>query len=338
LRNFWPRDEGGSDKGRRLRGMSRPVPRKQLFEMSLIPWQVLPQTMANLPMDRNPGSHLREVFQKLFVIFPLPPTRQDRQAAEVGPVTGQQPTDDGRVPDEMPHRFARYLLLSETTEATSGQGGVYFTLAAGSARDDLLRGRWTEASTKMVEARDQVTFQRHLAADTPDLGRQLAQWCDDAVAAQAAFNRAAANAGDQAALDTAKLRLATLWTGDPNLLTDNGKRGTYRLPVWLVALMGAASRPMGAEAIYLLALTKHELAVRTGEKKDWETANDWWKTFLEEHPGDPRTIAARELRAEALIALGDKAAALEMLRDLSGNLPNLQETGRLYRAKIISGQ
>jgi hypothetical protein len=100
----------------------------------------------------------------------------------------------------------------------------------------------------------------------------------------------------------------------------------------------------------LLALSKQEKAERIQARLDagakaanqrkeardaWETAEHWWKAYLEDYPSGPAAAAARLGYARALAELGQPEQARALLRDLGGKLSPLDETGRLYRAKHL---
>jgi hypothetical protein len=116
--------------------------------------------------------------------------------------------------------------------------------------------------------------------------------------------------------------------------------------------LGLAADPMGAEATYLLALSKHEKAERLQARLDaltaskpqgqvkecreaWETAANWWKTYLDDYRTGSAAPAVRLAYARALEALGKPEQAREVLRNLAGRLSPLEETARLYRAQQL---
>ena len=118
----------------------------------------------------------------------------------------------------------------------------------------------------------------------------------------------------------------------------------------MALLQVAAAEPMLERVVYLLALCKQEQAERLQVKQDqagrlnksalpsettaaWKTASSWWKTYLEAHASSLAAPAARRLHARALEALGDRAAAVSLLENLSGVSDDLEKTARLYLAK-----
>ena len=46
-------------------------------------------------------------------------------------------------------------------------------------------------------------------------------------------------------------------------------------------LGNAASKPLGAEVIYLMALCVHERAERSQTPEQWKNAAEWWQRFLD---------------------------------------------------------
>src|SRR5581483_2102859 len=103
-------------------------------------------------------------------------------------------------------------------------------------------------------------------------------------------------------------------------------------------LIGRSADIRAAEVRYLLALSKHEQAERaqarmearrkagkppTAEeekalREDWQTAARWWEEYTSEHGTLPAAPSARLWAAHARQALGDNAAAIALLEDLSG--------------------
>jgi hypothetical protein len=354
LRDFMPPSEGGTDQ----------FGRKEQAEGELFPLNALPVTLRN-PIYQSAGlvQRLIKVYIRLFVQFPLPAPR-NVQIQENHNLFGI-----GKDPDphsgDLIHRFVTSFLVP--TMDSAGPPDVYYGLAPKSARDDILRGRFDDATSKLVEALDQVRYQKALGSNTPGMNRELRQWCEEAVAAQAALQRAdreatrSQNAKAADELAAARQRLNRLWLGDQNLALiaeEEGKTPQERkgvplvLPLQLRVILRAAAGPMEAEATYWLALCKHEQAeliqgklgraggskpsadIEAG-KKAWKTAADWWNTYLEEHPKGSGAAAARLNEARALEMLNDREKAGALLKNPAGLTP-LEETGRLYRAKLLA--
>jgi hypothetical protein len=358
LRHFLPPSEGGIDQN--------PPGRTRLFlaEFELTPWRALPQEIFGPPYsEANLVKGLRYAFGELFAQFPLPPPRNLQLQKDHSPVgIGKDPEKNQ---SNVQERFEQYLrdpvvpyLAVTGTQTLLDQLSVHHSLKSNSPRDDLLRGRWDEATTKLVEVVDQVRFQKSRFQSEPDLAAKMRRWFEDAVAAQAELQKAVRGEGD---LDRVRLKLTVLWLGDvkpaPAEIDETGKPqpsrpASHRNPPWLTFVLGLAADPMGAEATYLLALTKHEKAERAQARLDalpgsqhpdrikdcreaWETAANWWKRYLEEYPTGSGAAAARLGYARTLEALHQPDQARELLRNLTGNLSPLDETARLYRAKAL---
>jgi hypothetical protein len=355
LRHFLPASEGGIDQ-------SRP-PRKVLAENELIPWTALDalKDRAGRPMIRYAPykdaflvQRLHVVFAQLFVQFPLPAPRNLQLQDKNNPVgIGKEP---GQNREDMMGRFVQALVVP-SKPISMDQLPIHFALAAKTPRDDLLRGRWDEATTRLVEGLDQVRFQKTLFLNDPEVMNKMRRWVDNAVAAQAETQRAR-EGGDR---EQAEKKLGALWVGDLSQepVPEAGAEKPQppdpparRSPPWLPYVLGTTADPLGAEATYLLALCKHDKAERAqarvdalagtkpaGQAKDsreaWETAANWWRTYFNEYPAGPQAGAARLAYARALEALGHREQAREVLSNLTDRLSPLDETGRLYRAKAL---
>ena len=349
LRRFLPPGQGGTDPSNRM----------EQAEGQLIPWGALPTKAFQPPFESaRLVVYLREAFQKLFVAFPLPEPRNQPLQEKDSPVGIARDPDKTR--QDVAPRFVQAFLDPKTRALEAPASMVHFSQAPRSPRDDLLRGRFDDATRKLVEVQEQVRYQKDLAQSDPDLNQKMEQWFVEAVKAQADLQRARRqNPPNPGELEAAEKRLGELWLGAGNLPpTVEGEerrpvRGPVRrFPVWLVFVLGRAADPMGAEATYLLALAKHERAERaqarlartapgkTGrEERDakaaWRTAEALWGTYLENYPNAPGAAAARQWRARALEALGDSGGAVGLLENLAGRMSPLEETGRLYRAKQL---
>jgi hypothetical protein len=289
------------------------------------------------------------------VLFPLPAPRNLQIQDRNNPVgVGKE---KGRERDDLTQSFVQYLVVPEKSYGME-QVPIHYVLSPKTPRDDVLRGRWDEATGKLVEALDQVRFQKGLAESDPDLPRKIGQWFRDVVAADADLLRATKDGVD---LERAQARLAALWVGGIQLAPaepDNrdkppaAKLMPARLPTWLPAVLGWAADPMGADATYLLALAKQEKAERNQARLEalagkstpaqakesreaWETASNWWRTYLNDYPSGIEAAAARLGYARTLEALDRRAQAHEVLSDLAGNMSPLDETARLHRAKLL---
>lgn len=211
----------------------------------------------------------------------------------------------------------------------------------GHARDLVLHGRLSEATTQLVEIRDQArTGKKAREIPLAKLEQQVADWCVDARDSYAQLLRAERGEGGPDGLSKAKSSLDGLWK--------------TALPVQTLIRLAAAD-PQDALATYQLALSKHEDAVRaqlraestrTGNanlasadaaraQEAWRSTAGWWETYLEDHPTQPQAVQARRLRAEALAASGDTAGAVTLLQDDRGEIPALQKLGRALRMRQL---
>ena len=351
LRSFLPPTEGGVD-------VSNPghSGRKVRAEYGLIPYRGLPKAIEKIgpavqagPVQLvNPGWIM---FARLFMEFPVPTLRRDydQQNAQRPDKLMErrrhgddpQKSEDDR--QDLRKRLIDYLLTS-SSPGRSEQSSEPFWLAAHSSRDDILRGRYSEdgAATKLIESLEQVNVQRGLARSRPDLDEQVARWGEGVLAVVQELS------GNLNPSPQTLARWNVLWTGTPEGAGDAGGPPLVvdRLPPWLLAVLGAAADPLGEEATYLLALCMHEKAERSqvrfgrGQKNEspaaaWETATEWWQLYLKDYSKRPGAAAARLWLARAREALNDRAGAVRLLQDLSGNLTPLEETARLYRARLL---
>ncbi len=343
LRAFLPPTEGGVDT----------ADRKLRAERDLIPFAALPEAIRNIP-SRAIGQmqviNLGQVaFARLFMDFPVPTLRKDydqqntqrpdqlMQRRRQGQDT--QKTQDDR--EDLRKRIVDYLMTS-LSRVQGEQFPEPFWLAPHSSRDDILRGRYAEdgAATKLVESLEQVNAQKGMARSEPNLDQQVKRWGAEALTV---LREMAANPSPQALA-----RWNALWTGRPAAADDTGSPtlSSGKLPPWLLAVLAAAADPLGEEATYLLALCMHEKAERSqvrferGQKNEspaaaWETAAEWWQQYLDKYPNRPRAAAARLWLARARAARNDRQGAINLLQNLSGKLSPLEETARLYQARLL---
>jgi hypothetical protein len=380
LRQFLPPDEeGGCDKVhpinlQALRGYAGPqdtgeigIHQKGLFELELIPWSDLPEPIRNLPSRINPGLQLRDLYARVFVTVPLPPPPTDRAFQVTGPGGMHLVPERSMSQADILQRI-EYYFMGQGAQQNRTSSPLHFSMSSGSPRDDLLRGRFDDATAKLVETLDQVHFQKSLIAGDADVPQKLAKWCErarrafaDLLAAERMAERSR-SAASQADVEAARKALGAVWNegiSPASLNQSGGPDGATvradprdRLPLWLRAVLAAAAEPLGAEATYQLALCKHDQAERLrrpGDNKGkgaaaeakvyreaWSAAGDWWRTYLEQYPTGPASAEARRGRAQALAALGDRETAAALLRDLTGTASPLEQLGRLYQARQLT--
>jgi hypothetical protein len=269
------------------------------------------------------------------------------------------PTEDGGVDKEQRSRKLSQLLIplgnfpNELRE--KGQISLIllqrfstpfidFHMAADQPRDLELRGRFNEASSQLTSLRQEILKQRKRFADSPDLVSDVRGALRVLIDAQAELQRleqqAKNNPGD-ANLQEARDRMDKIW-----------KQGLATLDIYL---QGHAAGPRGVEVNYQLALCKHEQAERSqlrldeikrigknpspGEveevRQSWQNAAEWWTTFAQEYGDSLPAAAARLPAAHARLMLGERDAAIELLKDTSGKLTDVEKAGRLFLARQL---
>jgi hypothetical protein len=214
-------------------------------------------------------------------------------------------------------------------------------------RDLVLRGHFREASRSLTATRQEAIKQAARLKSTVDIKEIVQKVLARLIEAQAQLQIAQRNAGQSAANNPAvqqaqATRDAAFKEAQP----------------WLDILIdGHAARPLGEEVNYQLALAKHEQAERLQLRADeavrlkkppeldpvdpqsaWQNAKDWWGTYLQEYADAPTIPSARVHAARARLRVGERDAALELLRDVSdtfGKLTDLEKLGHLYLARQV---
>jgi hypothetical protein len=310
-----PPEEGGKDRA--------PPGQRRIdrYRAGQVPWQRLPPFLLELP--GQPGDRLRGAFGRL-VTLPQEPggpaqLKQGRQfeeslkeaAREMDPALREQ-----GMRDQMQKQAARQ------GEATGP-----------SLRELVVRGQYPEAADTLVELRQRLQATLNRVGNGQDLEAKAKAWCDqtrtllaDALRAESAARRDPGGAAYEAAM-TARTRLAE---------HEKNRKDVSQYVEWL------GSQPLRAESTYLLALCKHEQAQRQQARGGasaataWQTAQEWWTTFLSNHAGSELAPAARLNLARALDAGGKGAVAAAEYRKLIGeNLDPLEKIGSLYRASVL---
>jgi hypothetical protein len=207
-------------------------------------------------------------------------------------------------------------------------------------RDALLRGHFNEASRVLTTMRKDTMDQKARAEGIPDLMARVGEALRPILEAQAKLQPA------ERQRDANKDELRAI--------RDNALREGRG---WLdILIEGAASIPLGQEVNYQLALAKHEQAERlqlrvefpnraektaVGDadeaRKAWLNAADWWTTYLREYPDAPASSSARFNACHARLMLGERDAALDLLRDHS-KLTALEKVGRITRTRQLEKQ
>jgi len=214
-------------------------------------------------------------------------------------------------------------------------------------RDNVLRGRFTEASRALTNCRHDLKKQKERLHATPNLLAQVDEAVRDIINAEGQLQRFQREAGAGAAQSPAGQQLQKqreeVW-----------KKGLNTIDV---LIEGTAAVPLGLEVNFLLALAMHEQAERLQLRVDdaaragkpaagaeetrracrsaWQNAADWWSTYLEEYADAPTAPAARFHASRAHRMLGEREAAIGLLRDVSGKLTDLEKVAHLYLARQL---
>jgi hypothetical protein len=224
--------------------------------------------------------------------------------------------------------------LGEQLHTRFAQPFIVAALAPGQPRDLLLRGRFAEATRKLVEEQEEywpVVQRRRASAE--GLDRRVQEWVLRALSAYAAQLRAR-DSHDAAGLAAANEQVAELWKAAEPITT---------------LLQGAMAGPRSAELVYQLGLCKHEQAERlqarlallgaaadkaeaTRAQGAWKDALRWWRAYAEDHPRGPAAAAACRLRGRAQLMLGDRAAAAATWSAAPDDMTELEKVACLYLA------
>jgi len=310
LRSFLPKAQGGTDDGRRL----------QESLAALVPFQYLPKLVLQLPGE--PGKRLQAIYANPFIAFSTSPHMPREQMAAWLPGLIEQVDGEKKTPE--------------------------WIMRGRLPRDMVLRGKLNEATDLLVALLREMQRQTALL-QTPGLEEQAREWGSRALETYSALIQAKAQQ-NKARVAVGGLSLAEA-TEKENDLWKKSK------PV-MELVQGAAAIPMSDEITYQLAACKHEQAEQAQVKLDsarrngksvsanekaaandsWKAAISWWQTYLDEHPASSSAPAARRMRARALEAIGERAEAIALLEDLSGNIPPIDKTGRLYLAKQLKSR
>ena len=102
--------------------------------------------------------------------------------------------------------------------------------------------------------------------------------------------------------------------------------------VW--ALLALSARPDSGEPFFTGAFAddyddQDTLATSLYEQQQWEQAARAWGELLERYPNDPRAIDASFFRGEALLQLGQLAAALEQFETAEQRWPASRHAAQL---------
>jgi hypothetical protein len=323
LRLFLPLEEGGVDK-------SSPSLRQQA-RMQLIPWNLLPDVIMNMPGDI--GSRLRSLYADPFYTFFVESKVSKTQLQTWMPGLVNTPTrGSANQPEEGP---------AKSKEAET-------VLRGRLPRELMLRGRFDEAGAILSTMEGELRRQRQEMRSQPDLLAKVRAWGAQAIDFYGSILRAESASG------AGKGKAAPIRLNPDEVREREVKLMEDARPVQIL-IQGTAAGPLSGEVTYFLALCKQEQAERLQThidfqanrakaaksneiktaQKSWESAAGWWNTYLNSEFPLSTPGAARTNLARARFCLGDKTGARTLLEDLAGELTPLEKTGRLYQAKQI---
>jgi hypothetical protein len=215
-------------------------------------------------------------------------------------------------------------------------------------REMVLRGRYQEAVVELVKTRDRLREQKARLENTPDLEERLRNWNENIIEAQANLVRAEEKFTRSGGKDAEAKQTMEEARAKVELVMRQGQEALA------ILLDGLAAQARSVDVTYLLALAMHEQADRLQRRLDrlqqagkplpddevkaareaWIDAGSWWDSHAAEAP--PASVAAvRVLRAQAREAQGDRAGAVALLKDLSGNLTPLEQAAQLFLARRL---
>ncbi|HEX4590935.1 MAG TPA: hypothetical protein VH120_13445 [Gemmataceae bacterium] len=181
----------------------------------------------------------------------------------------------------------------------------------GQAHDLILRGQFREATEQLIAVQTQV---KHRPGNPEELVKNTEEWANAAREYAADLSRKTKGALEHGAVERMEQNRVTaerLW---------QSPRGPQALLQYVV------SDTVAAQATYLLGLCKHEEAERAGSQPDaarpaWQTAQQWWRSFLNGYPTHPWVPAARRNLARTLEAGGQRQAARSEYSTLADSAP-----------------
>jgi hypothetical protein len=224
---------------------------------------------------------------------------------------------------------------------------IDFALAADQPRDLLLRGRFNEASSQLTTMRQEVIKHKERFTEQHDLLDQVRSGLRVLIDAQAELQRLEQqlkNTPGDPVLQEARDRMDKIW-----------KQGLAVLDIYI---QGHAAGPRGTELNYQLALCKHEQAERLQLRLDearragktppqseaeevrraWQNASEWWTTFAQEYSDTTAAASARLPASRARQMLAEREAAIELLKDTSGKLTDVEKAGRQFLARQLENK
>ncbi|MBO0700861.1 MAG: hypothetical protein J2P46_20870 [Zavarzinella sp.] len=169
-----------------------------------------------------------------------------------------------------------------------------------SARDLLLRGHYSEATTTLESMKTTVDNARARMEQDKGVQRDFEAWSDE-------FQRLAAQVLRAERDDPASVPAATQ-------MFDRFRSLPRSQDIERAFVLGNAARPLGAEVTYLTAAAVHERAERAQLDANpqapalWQNAVDWWERFLDASLQARSPYPPREAHAKSLLARARKLA------------------------------
>lgn len=209
----------------------------------------------------------------------------------------------GQVPFDLFPQFLRQLTGEPANRvAMDFIQRVMILYEPGQARDLILRGRFREATDKLVAVQERA---KRRPANPKELETTTLEWADAARTYYAEESRQKQGRGDPAGaarMADARERMTTLWTN------------IHGPQAYLNHL---TADELAAQSTYLLGMCKQEEAERLAYRREsagnaqpaWGSAQRWWTSFVTNYPNRPEVPAARRNLARTLAAAGKKAEA-----------------------------
>lgn len=199
----------------------------------------------------------------------------------------------------------------------------------GQARDLILRGQFAEATEQLVAHRARMARRPHSEQEMKKIAEEWAANVTRDYANLLRAERAAKSDPAAAANVVAARERMDVWWRDARL--------TWQYMDIL------ASGPLTAESTYLLALAKHEQAERLTHRPEtandadaWQSAIEWWRTYLGTYANSGAAASARRNMALALAASGRSAEAKAAFAQLqTSDLTSLEKLACKVRAAQI---
>jgi hypothetical protein len=159
--------------------------------------------------------------------------------------------------------------------------------SASSPRDLMLHGQYKEAMSQLSDLNEAVNNASTRMLEDATLKKDFVQW-----AAELQRLSARAIRPDPSDPDGAQAK--------QNL--QNFRNAARNRDIEHSFMLGNASKPLGAEIKFLMAMCVHERAERSQAPDQWNNAAEWWQRFLDASAEAQSPFPAREPHARALLA------------------------------------